>query len=160
MVTSMRIALGRDFCCPPASPSPRSLAGMKRAVAAFLIVLLAGLPASSTEVNVEPPVINVTPPKGVGDSDTLRLEARIVDDNDLGTVALYAKGQDDSEYRRFDMQRSTDDTWFASLLPWPQRGERIVFYIEATDSSSRLAFHMIQMLMSVRMSASSRALTV
>lgn len=80
------------------------------------------------------PIIAVEPSAPAAEADDLALEARITDDSGVGSVTAWVKGSADAEYRSVPMLPAGDDRFVARLAPWPERGDRVTYYVEATDA--------------------------
>lgn len=75
----------------------------------------------------------VLPATGALPSDPLILRARIDDQSGVESVTLWVKGERDGAYRPLAMQPADDGTFTAKLAPWPERGTKVAYFVEATD---------------------------
>jgi hypothetical protein len=81
----------------------------------------------------EPPSIYVLPSRPHPASGELSVQARLRDGTGVGRVTLFARGEREVEFRPFEMRHEPGDLWSCALPPWPGRGSRVAFYVEAED---------------------------
>jgi prepilin-type N-terminal cleavage/methylation domain-containing protein len=108
-------------------------AGIRTAVVLSLVLGATGLPAA-TGPDEAAPVVLVLPTAPVPDGDTLEVRARVLDPSGVREVTLHARGSDEETIHTFAMERSgTKGDWVSRLEPWPGRGSRLHYWIEASD---------------------------
>ena len=108
-----------------------------RPATAGLVALLALLLASGASLvaasDRQAPIIVVLPAEATAADADLRIAARIQDESGVAEATAWVKGVDDADYRPLRMSEASEGRWVAVVPPSPTRGERVTYYIEATD---------------------------
>ncbi len=109
-------------------------ARIERAAVAIVACLLcaAGARAAGTPPDRQAPIVVVEPTAPTPPGDVLLLSARITDPSGVASATAWVKGGGDLAYRAVVMTPAGDH-FVSELEPAPSRGDRVTYYVEATD---------------------------
>jgi hypothetical protein len=92
------------------------------------------LTISSEPVDVDPPVVDHTPPGTAKEHKDLVINATVVDDDDNVTVTLYYRMNGTTEWKTVDMTGDAGDNYVGTIPKEDLEDGTLEYYIEATDS--------------------------
>lgn len=100
---------------------------------AALGLAYAALAAAGDRLDRQAPILVVQPAEPALADGDLVLRARIDDDSGVASATVWVKGERDESFRPYPLTAGDGDGYSATLPPWPARGGRVTYWVEATD---------------------------